>query len=638
MKIEKLTFIIASFMIFACQGIESPTSGSSQSLLPTNQTTSTFSSSPGFDTSPLSPVSGERSGGPAGYVCDVPALTGNSNTCFADLDQNGVVNGSDRGQISANFGSTEPDILCLLDLDGNGIINASDRGFVSASFGSCHPLPNYQNGSGLNADGSGPDQRFDLPPDDSNCDNYFVGRVYGDMLFHQLIADPVNNVFYGTGESYYDDSLFAGDTCNSNKPTISYPKHSYENDPFGTGDLNSASISLGQGGGVSLLAVAGLKARDSWYLPGTENYSSAFRRTSVVVFHNIETPNRPRAISFVPFPESYWIENIYTEGLSVSGAFIGDGKYLAVVNYPDNLAPKAFLIDVSNPLQPTLSEGVEFPLAFYQDESFETRADLTAGNCQKSSPNSQELVCVGAKTIKRARLNSQGAIETWTSNVFPEFFYHESRYSFVMANKIQVHQNHLYLTQNGGSAPGIHALALPAFGQDMTYQTHYPFFEFPVGPANYRPFANLIQVERNDSTYLHGYIQSGISPYSIHRIFRISENGALTLEASPLLPGEGMVELDDRLYIFQGNYITYYDYADIFSPTHIGNLLERGRPGDMNCDNLVNVDDEPLYQTALQDPSAYNLSQPNCPIGNADMNDDGQINDTDWQLFQAAIN
>ncbi len=94
----------------------------------------------------------------AGYVCDVNALVG--QTCFADTDANGVVNAADRGQISANIGQTGDDQICRFDLDGNGVINAADRGQVSANIGLCNPLPNYQNGSGLNAAGDGPDTRF----------------------------------------------------------------------------------------------------------------------------------------------------------------------------------------------------------------------------------------------------------------------------------------------------------------------------------------------------------------------------------------------------------------------------------------------------------------------------------------------
>lgn len=87
--------------------------------------------------------------------------------CFGDADGNGVVNAGDRGIVSANIGQTDPVAICLYDLDGNGAINAADRGQVSANIGLCAPLPDYQDGSGLN--GGVPDTRFD--PND-----FFLGE------------------------------------------------------------------------------------------------------------------------------------------------------------------------------------------------------------------------------------------------------------------------------------------------------------------------------------------------------------------------------------------------------------------------------------------------------------------------------
>jgi formylglycine-generating enzyme required for sulfatase activity len=92
-------------------------------------------------------------------VCDVIEwLPVSFLGCFADVDGNGLVNAGDRGIISANIGQTDPLLLCLYDLDGNGVINAADRGFVSANIGLCSPLPDYQDGSGLNH--GLPDSRF----------------------------------------------------------------------------------------------------------------------------------------------------------------------------------------------------------------------------------------------------------------------------------------------------------------------------------------------------------------------------------------------------------------------------------------------------------------------------------------------
>jgi hypothetical protein len=85
------------------------------------------------------------------FVCDVSLyIPPERSVCFGDADGNGVVNAADRGAISANLGQTDPVLMCLYDLDGNGVINAADRGVVSANIGICAPLPDYQNGSGLN--------------------------------------------------------------------------------------------------------------------------------------------------------------------------------------------------------------------------------------------------------------------------------------------------------------------------------------------------------------------------------------------------------------------------------------------------------------------------------------------------------
>jgi hypothetical protein len=98
------------------------------------------------------------------FVCDVgtnvlPDCGGVcGTTCWGDADGNGIVNAGDRGFISAAIGLTDPAIRCQFDMDGNGFINAADRGFVSAGIGLCPPLPDYQNGSGMN--GGEPDTRF----------------------------------------------------------------------------------------------------------------------------------------------------------------------------------------------------------------------------------------------------------------------------------------------------------------------------------------------------------------------------------------------------------------------------------------------------------------------------------------------
>ena len=93
------------------------------------------------------------------FVCNVADhLPASFAGCFGDADGNGVVNAADRGFVSANVGQHDPVIVCQFDMDGNAVINAADRGFVSANISLCNPLPEHQNGSGLNQ--GIPDTRF----------------------------------------------------------------------------------------------------------------------------------------------------------------------------------------------------------------------------------------------------------------------------------------------------------------------------------------------------------------------------------------------------------------------------------------------------------------------------------------------
>jgi hypothetical protein len=94
-----------------------------------------------------------------GQPCDMFSLMPTHYTgCLGDLDGTGRVSPSDRGFIAANFGTREADSLCMYDLDGNGVVNSDDRLVVSSSVGQCIPLPDHQNGSGLNQ--GAPDLRF----------------------------------------------------------------------------------------------------------------------------------------------------------------------------------------------------------------------------------------------------------------------------------------------------------------------------------------------------------------------------------------------------------------------------------------------------------------------------------------------
>src|SRR3989344_6939591 len=56
------------------------------------------------------------------------------------------------GNLACNVASFLPPTFtgCYGDADGNGFVNAGDRGFVAANIDLCSPLPDFQNGQGLN--------------------------------------------------------------------------------------------------------------------------------------------------------------------------------------------------------------------------------------------------------------------------------------------------------------------------------------------------------------------------------------------------------------------------------------------------------------------------------------------------------
>lgn len=98
------------------------------------------------------------------YTCDAPALmAGTWTACRGDVDGNGRVTPGDRGHIGANFATLDPAAVCRYDLNGDGLVNTADRDAVSSLIGQCQPLPDFQNGSGLNNGATDP--RFGVEPE-----------------------------------------------------------------------------------------------------------------------------------------------------------------------------------------------------------------------------------------------------------------------------------------------------------------------------------------------------------------------------------------------------------------------------------------------------------------------------------------
>ncbi len=61
------------------------------------------------------------------------------------------------------------------------------------------------------------------------------------------------------------------------------------------------------------------------------------------------------------------------------------------------------------------------------------------------------------------------------------------------------------------------------------------------------------------------------------------------------------------------------------------------RPGDMNCDGVVNFDDIDPFVLALAGPVAYGIEYPDCRWLNGDCNGDGVVNFADTDAFVALL-
>jgi hypothetical protein len=57
------------------------------------------------------------------------------------------------------------------------------------------------------------------------------------------------------------------------------------------------------------------------------------------------------------------------------------------------------------------------------------------------------------------------------------------------------------------------------------------------------------------------------------------------------------------------------------------------RPGDLNCDGIIDFDDINPFVLALSDPQAYHAAYPNCDFHNGDCNDDGLVDFDDINPF-----
>jgi len=79
---------------------------------------------------------------------------------------------------------------------------------------------------------------------------------------------------------------------------------------------------------------------------------------------------------------------------------------------------------------------------------------------------------------------------------------------------------------------------------------------------------------------------------------------------------------------------THHEYAENGSwRTWVAQIVLPPKPGDVNCDGAVDLDDVPAFVLALVDPVGYEAAYPNCNIDRADLNADTQRDGADVQNF-----
>ena len=96
----------------------------------------------------------------------------------------------------------------------------------------------------------------------------------------------------------------------------------------------------------------------------------------------------------------------------------------------------------------------------------------------------------------------------------------------------------------------------------------------------------------------------------------LNQNGDVAFNAALTPPDNNQIEWGSGLFVA---------YA-----TH-------ARPGDLNCDGVVNFDDIDPFVLALSGQAGYEAAYPNCRWLNGDCNGDGQVNFDDIDLFVALL-
>ncbi|MFO0973547.1 MAG: dockerin type I repeat-containing protein [Phycisphaerae bacterium] len=145
----------------------------------------------------------------------------------------------------------------------------------------------------------------------------------------------------------------------------------------------------------------------------------------------------------------------------------------------------------------------------------------------------------------------------------------------------------------------------------------------PVGGFDFYTFNAIGDHSHVDYTLLGDGVAAGGGPAGVYALpLQLTSNALATSELFFLLIGKE-VSSTDPLFL---------EAVEVAEAT-----LLPGLPGDLNCDDVVDVGDAPLLAQALTDPDGYIAAWPDCHLSRADVNEDGFADGRDIQALMQVL-
>jgi hypothetical protein len=160
------------------------------------------------------------------------------------------------------------------------------------------------------------------------------------------------------------------------------------------------------------------------------------------------------------------------------------------------------------------------------------------------------------------------------------------------------------------------------------------FVIFAAGPASIAQTRFVINDRANNALVVpHDVDGNGVidEPAEVHRFFDATNAAGKKVYRLHDSDGDGLFSAAGERSVFFAN-----------SPLLVGDVrqiaaLPIRRPGDLNCDGVVDKFDIDSFVLALTDPAAYDAAIPDFDVYNADFDFDALITNCDIQPFVACL-